>query len=184
MATTFTWIDSNGDWTTPAAWDKGAIPGILDTAVINQPDSNIVTIATGESIAVAELIIGDPSDTVQVDGTLSVSGQSGATPPISNAGTIILGSGAMLDLGGYVTPSSLGIVLNGGATTQIDGTFDGQGGTFTLGNGEALNIVQLDGQIRNATINTNSAFSIIPGTPRCRTTSSTARWMSRPMPRD
>jgi Hint domain len=163
MATTFTWIDSNGDWNTAAAWDKGTIPGILDTAVINQPDSNIVTIATGESIAVAELIIGDPSDTIQVDGTLSVSSQSGATPPISNAGTIILGSGAMLDLGGYVTPSSLGTMLNGGATTQIDGTFDGQGGTFTLGNGEALNIVQLDGQIRNATINTNSAFSIIPG---------------------
>ena len=163
MATTFTWVSGNGDWNTAAAWDRGTVPGALDVAFINLPDNNIVTIAAGESVAVTELIIGDPSDTLQINGTLSISSQSAAAAPISNAGTIILGSGALLDLGGFVTPTSLGIVLNGGATTEIDGTFDGQGGTFTLGNGEALNTVLLGGQIRNATVNTNSAFSIIQG---------------------
>jgi hypothetical protein len=163
MATTFSWISGSGDWNTGAAWDRGTVPGSLDTAVINLPDNNVVTIAAGESIAVTELIIGDPSDTLQVDGTLTVSSQSATTPPITNAGTIILGSGALLDLGGFITPANLGTIVNGGATTEIDGTFDGQGGTFTLGNGEALNIVLLGGQIRNATVNTNSALSIIQG---------------------
>jgi hypothetical protein len=163
MATTFTLVSGNGDWNTASAWDTGTVPGSLDVAFINLPDSNVVTIAAGESVAVTELIIGDPSDMLQVDGTLAIAGLSATTSPISNAGTIILGGNARLDLGGFITPTNLGTIVNGGATTEIDGTFDGEGGTFTLGNGEALNLVLLGGQIRNATVNTNSAFSIIEG---------------------
>jgi hypothetical protein len=163
MAITFTWIGTSGDWNTAASWDQGSVPGIGDTAVIDQPDGNTITIAAGESIAVAHLIIGDASETLQVDGTLTISSTSASAPPISNAGTIILGSSGTLALGGSLTLPSLGTILNGGATTQIDGVLDGESGTLTLGTGIPLSAVLLDGQIRNATINTNSSLTIIPG---------------------
>ena len=98
--------------------------------------------------------------TVTGDSTLGI-GDSGVTPPISNAGTITMGSGTTLDLAGYYTPASLGNLINQGATTQIDGTFDGQNGTITLGAGTELNQVWLAGQIRNATIVPNGDLTVV-----------------------
>jgi len=86
---------------------------------------------------------------------------SGITPPINNAGSITMASGTTLDLAGYYTPASLGNLINQGATTQIDGTFDGQNGTITLGAGSELNQVLLAGQIRNATVVPNGDLTVM-----------------------
>ena len=86
---------------------------------------------------------------------------SSLTPPISNAGTITMANGTTLDLAGYFTPASLGTLVNHGATTLFDGTFDGQNGTITLGAGTEFNQVLLSGNLRNATVIPNGDFTIV-----------------------
>jgi hypothetical protein len=55
----------------PGSWGRFDVAG--DTTVTDQPGGNTVTIAAGESIAVTNLVISDPTDTLEVDGTLTVS---------------------------------------------------------------------------------------------------------------
>ena len=74
-----------------------------------------------------------------------------------------MAGGGTLDLAGWFTVPSLGTLINQGAITQIDGTFDGQGGTLALGDGTELGTVLLGGDIRNANVLANGALSIIPG---------------------
>ena len=102
------------------------------------------------------------SVTVGSAGTLCIAGGNGTVAPISNAGIITLASGSTLDLAGYFNIPALGSLINQGALIELDGTFDGGGGTLTFGDGSELGQAVLGGTLRNATVVPTNALNILP----------------------
>ena len=67
------------------------MPTGFDTAIIAKPVSTIATIATKASDVVGSLTIGDPSDTLEVGGTLQVVGTAAigsGTLTVTDTGTL------------------------------------------------------------------------------------------------
>ena len=113
MPQTISWSGANGDWNTAANWSTKAVPSGVDTAVIAAGKSVTIGVVAGESIAVADVIIGAAGNVLDVEGTLTPSG----TVTV-NAGSISLGSKGTLNGGTITDTTGAGIIGNGG-------TFDG-----------------------------------------------------------
>ena len=165
-AATVTWTGGSGDWSTPADWSTGALPGTNDDVVIGPGPATIVThssgadavrsirseqafVLSGGSLAVSSLF--------QADGGITVSGGTiyGGTVVVSNGASLVVASGTLdrvtvdglLDVGRTANGASLtvtnGLVLNGTAyvgspTLSAYGAI-GFAGTQTLGgNGTVL----------------------------------------------
>ena len=85
---TLSWTSSSGhDWNTATNWSPAIVPGSFDTAVIANPGSTSVTIATGATNVVGNLLINSPGDSLEVDGSLNT------------VGTVTIDAGSLIDAG-------------------------------------------------------------------------------------
>jgi RHS repeat-associated protein len=99
----------------------------LEIAPVSFTNEGTITVASG--------------DTLEID-----------APIWSNAGTVAIGAGSALHLGGNFTTAQLAGITNNGGTVYIDGTLTNTGQTLTVGSGSALGNVVLDGTIVGGTI--------------------------------
>ncbi len=125
---TLNWTSSSGhDWNTATNWSPAIIPGSFDTAVIANPGSTSVTIATGATNVVGDLLINSPDDTLEVKGSLNT------------VGTVTIDAGSLIDVG---TLSASAIKDNALLATQGVQTLDNipieLGGTLQPQAGGAL----------------------------------------------
>jgi hypothetical protein len=106
--------------------------GFTNAGVINISNGEFFSIQPGFSYF-------NNTGMVSVSGASTLQIAAGSPTPMSNTGTITMGSGSTLQLTGGFTVSSLGNLVNQGATTQVSGSLDGQNGTITLGAGTEFN---------------------------------------------
>jgi hypothetical protein len=99
---TFTWTNSNsGDWTDPANWDLGSVPGSGDEAVLPNA-AGTAAVASGDSLTLDSLV--------------------------SRGGTLALGDAAVLTVTAALT---LGGVIQGGTLQTSGASTLFQGGTLS-----------------------------------------------------
>ena len=177
---TYSWIGTNANWTLPANWDHGSVPGAADTAVIANPGSNTVTIAAGQTVSIGSIVLGP--DTLEVDGTLL----AGGTLSI-DTGVVVLAPTGLIAGGTIADPAGYGFAFAGGTLSTV--TYQGplefaasgaqlavaNGLTVTDATGSLPGVIDLTGggasidfignqNFDNATINLNSADGAAPQT--------------------
>ena len=178
---TITWTGASNDWNTSSYWSTKAVPSGVDTAVIASGKSVTIGVAAGESIVVADVIVGAAGDVLDVEGTLTPSGtvtiKAGSinlgSKATINGGTItdttgagIIGSGGTFD--GVTIQGPLNIATAGGRLVFVDGLnasgTNGTGlGTINLTQGGDAHVdFQGSQTIDNATINLNGTDSSNP----------------------
>ena len=130
---TVTWNGGNGDWNDASKWSPQAVPTGFDTATIANPGT--VTLPAAANNAVANVAINGSGDTLEVDGSLVITG------------TATIDAGALIDKG---TMAAAAIVDNAllafagdqvlaNAPLSLDGTLAVQNaGTLTLGPSETI----------------------------------------------
>jgi hypothetical protein len=170
---TFTWTNSNaGDWTDPANWDLGSVPGSGDEAVLSSA-AGTATVASGYSLTLDSLIsqggtlaLGEAT-VLTVATALTLAGViQGGTIQTSGASTLFQGgtlSGVTyqgpLSLAG--TGSSLfvenGLTLDGAAGVGTPGSIDltaAIGGGISILDSETLDIATLSFGAGDASLST------------------------------
>ena len=118
LDSTVHWINSaGGDWNVPGNWSTGAVPIPSQDILIDAPGTYSVTSATNVSI---DSLLAASGVTLNITGgTFSLT--TADSQPLSNAGTIVIGAGAELDVGeAAFAPKS---VVNTG-TLQVNGTLN------------------------------------------------------------
>jgi hypothetical protein len=114
--TTKTWIDSTGNWNTPADWNTGSVPGPGDDAVIPFGTVSLTTPVTVDSITL------NPSAVLGI----VYSGADAVTGDFSNSGTVGVdfgtSSGTTLTIGGTLTNTSTGAFYIGYSNLPADTT--------------------------------------------------------------
>lgn len=111
---TISWIGASGDWNTAASWSTGSVPSGVDTAVIATAGSVTIGVAAGESVVIADVIVGAAGNVLDVEGTLTPSD----TVTI-NTGSINLGSKATIDGGTIIDTTGTGIIGSGGTFDSV-----------------------------------------------------------------
>ncbi len=138
VSRTYNWINtSGGDWSDPANWDRGQVPGPFDNAVINVAGDVVITHSQGTD-TIANLTSNDP---IQLTGgVLNVTGKVQVNNTFTLAGGTLRGATVVPGSGGQgITLSSAGGTLNDVTTSaNIDGT-QTNGATVTIVNGLTLN---------------------------------------------
>jgi hypothetical protein len=117
---------ANGNWTTPATWNKNAVPGATDVVTI----ANNTTVALDGTNTITGL-------TVATGGTLNAATGSLNFTSLTNSGTVNI-SGGILAASGTVTNNNIMSVTGGslsvtGASTT--GITNGASATLTVGGG-------------------------------------------------
>jgi hypothetical protein len=133
---TLTWTSSSGhDWNTATNWSPAIIPGSFDTAVIANPGSTSVTIATGATNVVGNLLINSPGNSLEVDGSLNT------------VGTVTIDAGSLIDAGALAASAikdnallaTQGVQTLDNIPIELGGTLQSQaGGALTLGPSEVI----------------------------------------------
>jgi Hint domain len=166
---TLTWNGGNGEWNVASNWLPQSVPTGFDTATIASPGS--VTIAAAANNAVANLTIGDTGDTLEIDGSLVVTGTASidaGTLTVGGAGT--LSAAAITDnaLLAFTGVHALDTPLGLAGTLQNTGTLIfGTGETITQTSPSAtIDSTGLGSEIYNlGTIDANSgggSLAIVP----------------------
>lgn len=121
---------ANGNWTTPATWNKNAVPGAADTVTI----ANATNVTLDGTNTITGLTVATGGTLTAATGTLNFAS-------LTNSGTVSI-SGANLTASGTVTNNSILNVTGGslnvtGASTT--GITNGASATLTVGGG-AINL--------------------------------------------
>ncbi|MDR3535547.1 MAG: Hint domain-containing protein [Acetobacteraceae bacterium] len=114
LPASFNWIGGTDDWTTASGWDPTGVPGNIDTATIAEDGINTVSIATAEHISVAMVALSGPTDVLEIDGTLAVSGTLTVT-----GGTIDLMATGLVNGGTIADTTGTALVATGGTFDQV-----------------------------------------------------------------
>ncbi len=137
VSRTYNWTNTNGgDWSNPANWDRGQVPGPFDNAVINVAGDVVITHSQGTD-TIANLTSNDP---IQLTGgVLNVTGTVQVNNTFTLAGGTLRGATVLPGNGGQgITLSNAGGTLNAITTSaNIDGT-QAAGSTVTIVNGLTL----------------------------------------------
>ncbi|MES2379900.1 MAG: T9SS type A sorting domain-containing protein [Bacteroidota bacterium] len=136
LSASFTAV-TNGDWNTPATWDAGAVPGLLNDVVIPSPFS--VTVSSGTASA--------SNIDISSGGTLSIAaGTLNTSNNITVNGTLTQTGGSVNVTGGSLN----GLTIASGATANLSG------GSFAIGatggDNRTLNV--------NGTLNVSATSSL------------------------
>jgi hypothetical protein len=138
VSRTYNWTNTaGGDWSNPANWDRGQLPGPYDNAVINVAGNAVITHSQGND-TIADLTSANP---IQLTGgVLAVTGTVQVNNTFSLAGGTLRGATVLAGNGGQgITLSTTGGTLDG---VTVDTSIDGSqvaGATVTLVNGLRLN---------------------------------------------
>ena len=143
---------ANGNWTTPATWNKNAVPGASDTVTI----ANNTTVALDGANTIAGL-------TVATGGTLNAATGSLNFTSLTNAGTVNI-SGASVTAANTVANNSIMNVTGGslnvtGASTT--GITNGSSATLTV-DGGTINLSAAGAN--NRTFANNGIMTVTSGT--------------------
>ena len=127
-----TWNGGDGDWNVASNWTPQSVPTGFDTATIASPGS--VTIAAAANNAVANLTIGNAGDTLEIDGSLVVTGTASI-----DAGTLVVGGTGTLSAAA-ITDNAL-LAFTGvqplDTPLNLSGTLQNTG-TLVFGTGETI----------------------------------------------
>ncbi|RKS25670.1 putative secreted protein (Por secretion system target) [Flavobacterium endophyticum] len=142
----------NGNWTTPATWNKNAVPGATDTVTI----ANATNVTLDGTNTITSL-------TVATGGTLTAATGALNFTSLTNSGTVNI-SGANLSASGTVTNNSILNVTGGslnvtGASTT--GITNAAAGTITVGGG-VINLSTAGAN--NRTFANNGIMTVTSGT--------------------
>lgn len=143
---------ANGNWTTPATWNKNAVPGATDIVTI----ANNTTVALDGTNTITGL-------TVATGGTLNAATGSLNFTSLTNSGTVNI-SGGILAASGTVTNNNIMSVTGGslsvtGASTT--GITNGASATLTVGGG-TINLSAAGAN--NRTFANNGVMTVTSGT--------------------
>ena len=143
---------ANGNWTTPATWNKNAVPGTTDVVTI----ANNTTVALDGTNTITGL-------TVATGGTLNAATGSLNFTSLTNSGTVNVSGGA-LAASGTVTNNNIMSVTGGslsvtGASTT--GITNGASATLTVGGG-TINLSAAGAN--NRTFANNGVMTVTSGT--------------------
>jgi len=103
---TFTWASTNsGDWNTASNWNPTAVPNSSSSSVlIGNAGSYTIKIAAGTSDVVSSISITAAGPTLEVDGTLDLTGGAGSiTEAQGSPATLLVNGGAVIN-GGTIDP--------------------------------------------------------------------------------
>ncbi len=154
-AATVSWTGGSGDWSTPADWSTGVLPGTNDDVVIGPGPAITVTHSSGADAVrsiqseQAFVLLGGSlavSSVFQADGGITLSGGTiyGGTVVVSNGASLVVANGTLdavtvngvLDVGRTANGASLtvvdGLQLNG--TAYLGGTNGNYGAISFAGN--------------------------------------------------
>jgi hypothetical protein len=138
VSRTYNWTNTaGGDWSNPANWDRGQVPGPYDNAVINVAGNVVITHSQGTD-TIADLT---SSNAIQLTGgVLAVTGTVQISNTFTLAGGTLRGATVLPGAGGQgITLTSTGGVLDHVTTSaNIDGT-QVTGATVSIINGLTLN---------------------------------------------
>ena len=92
------WINSaGGDWNVPANWSTGAVPIPSQDVLIGAPAARHYVVTTSTDVSIDSLLVG-AGVTLNITGDL-FSLTNADSDPLSNAGIIVIGIGAELEVG-------------------------------------------------------------------------------------
>lgn len=131
QAATCTWLIGNGDWSTKETWSCGKVPGIGDTAIIN---NDTVTVSGATSVSHLQLNGGSIAGTA----TLTV-----LDTMLWTAGTMKWAGTTRIAAGGTLTINASGsafLYLRGGRILENLGTVNWINGTISDYSGESATI--------------------------------------------
>jgi len=135
--TPYTWASAaNGNWNVGGNWNPAAIPGVLDTALINATGSNY-TVTLSDTQSIKDLTINSANATFSHSGTLNL------------GGTLTLSSGVYKQTGASGTNG-----INGGQIVTTNGMRLSASGisvlnNVTLGNAANPDVIAIDNNSRN-----------------------------------
>jgi hypothetical protein len=153
---TYSWAGSGTiDWNTPTAWDLGAVPTSVDSAIISNTGNNTVTIASTATVSISQLTIAG-ADTLLVAGKLIAqsitdsavlaftSGRTLNSTPVRLSGTISERGGGTLTIGSSEVITQTGSLATLNSTTGGGESILNQGTIKAALAGASLAIVPLN----------------------------------------
>jgi hypothetical protein len=143
QAATCTWLIGNGDWNTKELWSCGAVPGVGDTAIIN---NDTVTVSGATSVSHLQLNGGAIAGAATLTVLDTMTWTAGT---MRGTGITRIAAGGTLNIN---ASGSAFLYLRGGRTLENLGTIHWSNGTFSDYSGESATIqntgtfnIQFDG---------------------------------------
>ena len=142
--TSATWasVGGNGNWTVPANWSGGSVPGANTNVVVGTPTVNTtagwtVTVSGAQTVNNATLEMGT-GGTLSVAGALNIAGNASLGYASVGGATVDLGAGASLTVGGNMVALLTNFQVQGGTVTT-GGYADIDESNVTIANGGVWN---------------------------------------------
>ncbi len=156
--TSAAWVNDgvSGSWTTAGAWTPAAIPGASSNVIIGNATTSptvpwTVTVPGSQAAGSLSLVMGQ-SGTLSITGALHDAGIANLGAASVGGGTVDLGAGASLTVGGNLAALSSTFLVNGG-TVSTGGFADISKGTVEIGSGGVWNAASLwDGLFYTASV--------------------------------
>ena len=136
------WINpSGGDWNVATNWSTGAVPIPHQDVVIDLGGN--YDIFSSSSVSIDSLLISNAGVTLHITGG-SFSLTTADAAPLSNAGNVVVGSGAHLTIGQPAFANSVlnsgKLEVNGGTLDLVNVTVNNAGGTTQVDVSSTLNL--------------------------------------------
>ena len=154
------WINPiGGDWNNPANWSTGAVPIPFQDVIIDLAGNYVITSANGVSIDSLLFSVSSGVTLHITGGTFSLTTADSA--PLSNAGTIMVGSGGKLEIGQSAFLNSVTntgkLQVNGGTLDLVNLTVTNTGGTTQVDASSTLNLKAAN--INSGTLTVSGMFN-------------------------